>query len=62
MKKKYNHYMAVLSYTGAVMCLIVFFWTRYTMVAVAMFFLILNAIVFRNEYQFKTIVEEIRER
>jgi len=60
MKTKYYHYFAVMCFTGAMMALIVFFWTRWTMSIIACFFAMLMAIIYRSEYQFKTILERLR--
>ena len=60
MKNEYNHYFAVICFTGAMMALGVFLFFRWTMSIIATFFCLQMAQIYRREYQFNRIKEMIK--
>ena len=60
-KTKSKHMMAIVSFSCALVCLMVFILTSYTLAAISLFICLFLAVIYRNEYNHETIMEEIKK-
>ena len=61
METKSKHKMAIISFACALVCLMVFIMSNYTIAAISLFICLFLAVIYRNEYHYGIIMEEIKK-